>query len=247
MLKLAYSNKELELVMPGNRFTNAAVVTQTKPPPKKPTVKEVVIEGMEELAALKQLKKSVDGAIEIKEAAIKLLIKNQFVEDGCRMEMRPPNFKAVEGLGEASCQLRARSINSALSEEEIELFRQHDIPMEEIHSVETCFRFNPKYTGDMDLLNRIDRQLSRVKDVPDDLIEKQEGISRWVAAEGALDALFKKGHIIVRQLLESAGTLAMRAKFNHPSLDRAYAVVGHLLGNGNDDEDTPRPARRRAA
>jgi hypothetical protein len=231
--------------MPGNRFTNAAVVSAKKPAAKKPTAKEITIAGMERLAAMRFVMKALKGALEVEEAAVKEQIKDEFVETGCRIEARPPNFRGVEGLGEGSCQLKSRPSTSALSEEEIELYTLHNLPTDEVVTVEECFRINPIYSNDTALLERVSRAIERVRDIPDDLIQKQEAVKRTIAAEAALDLLFTKPPNVARELFESVAVLAIRSKYNDPNLDRAMGTVSDVLNNfvPEDEEESPPPTR----
>ena len=252
MLKFEHSNTEIE--MAGNLFTNSKVVKPATSEPRKTKAREVTIPGLDKVSAIKALMKALEGALEVEEQSVKGLVKSEFVEVGCKMKDRPANFKGIDGLGEASCQLKVRPSTSALSEEEVVLFTNHNLPIGNVSIVEECFRINPKYLDDQKLLGRVSTALEKLKDFPEDFIEKQEGMDRKIVGEGALEMLFKKPEETVRMMLESVGVISLRTKFNDPNMERAMDIVRPLLKEqGVVVEETPaaaatgRTARRKAA
>lgn len=239
-----------------NLFERSKEVAPKATAVKKSKAVEVTIAGMSRVAALDFLIKELTTLKKTEEIAVKGLVKDEFVEVGCKLERRPENFRGVDGAGSASCELRSRSSASALSKEEQALFLEYELPMAEVDLVEECYRFNPKYSEDSDLLAKVSRAMERVKDIPDDLIELQKGSKQIIAGEGALDALYKQHKApTVRTLLERVGVLVLKPKFDGTT-DEAYNVAKPLLSQQQKIEagetvetQTPpaRGARKRAA
>lgn len=214
---------------------NFANVKTVKPAAKsKKSVKpRIEVEGMHEFAALAAVIKSLTSVYETMEAEIKDKMAIEFVKAGCEKKARPENFKGYEGENaEASCELRARSSASALTAAEQELFAEYKLPTKKVESIVDTFVINPVYAGDTELMSKIAKKLNTIKDIPEDLFMKQDGVSKTVVGEDALDAMFKLDVDAVTKLLRVVGTLAIKPTFT--DMDSAMAAISHLVGNSDD-------------
>ena len=194
---------------------------------KKSEKARVEIAGMHEYAALVAVMKSLEAVKASMEADIKAKMVEQFVTMGCERKARPDNFRGYEGEGEASCELRARSTTSPLSSDEQELLAKHKIPTTTVETVVDTFVINPAYIGDSELMGKVAAKLNQVKDIPQDFIMKQEGVSKTVIGEGALDVMFKLPAETVEGLLRTVGVLALKPKFEN--MENALDSIRHLV------------------
>ncbi len=217
-------------------FDKAKIVAPKETAKKASKRPEIPIAGMERVAAIDVLIKALEGVKEIEQASVKKLVIDEFIETGCRIKARPVNFRGFEGAGSASCELRARSSRSALTEEEIGILQEIGIPVEKVDTVEECYRINPSYLNDSKLLERVSKAIEKLKDVPADFIQLQAGVSKQIVGEGAIELLFVKAKAVVIQALEIVGLVALKPKFEGGDLEHAFKIVKPLLGNPADDE-----------
>lgn len=195
-----------------NVFAKAqpAAAPAAKKPGKveKPTIK---ITGLEELAAIDAVMKSLKALRETVEVDVKRAQREHFITEGMKIGRRPENFKASEGIATASCELRARGSNSPLSDDEQAALKPYGIPTETVESVKETYIINPAYFNDGDLLQRIGAAIGKVKGVPEDFIQKQEAVSKVIVSEGALDKLFAiKEKAVITALFNTVGGLAIK-------------------------------------
>jgi len=207
-------------------FATAGTIKSVKA--KKSDRPEVSIADLEDFAALDAAIKSMTALKAILEGNIKASMKVHFVEAGCETKSRPVNFRGIDGNASASCELRARSSASTLSAEEQELLTKFNIPMRTDTVVAETLVINPAYLGNADLLAKVQKALNGVKDIPDDFILKQDGVSKTVVDGDALEVLFAKGdEDIAAVLLPVVGTLAIKPVLADSAL--AYGIVSKLL------------------
>jgi len=216
-----------------NAFKTAKPVVAA-PKAKKADTKPVVeIKGLEELAAIEAVIKSLSALKETLEADVKTGMKAVFVETGMKAGKRPENFKGQEGIALASCELRKRSSASVLSEKEEQLFAEHNIPTDTITTQVETFIINPAYINDGALLERVGNAIGKVKGVPEDFIQKQEAVTKTVTTDASLDALFTlKDANVVSTMLSMVGTLALKPTI--ADMKKALEIVDSLL----DKKDT---------
>lgn len=207
-------------------FANAKTVkTATKA--KKAEKTRVEIAGMHEYAALVSVMKSLDAIKSTMEADIKAKMADKFVSMGCERKARPENFVGFEGDGTASCELRARSTASSLSEAEQETLAEYNVPTTVVEDVVDTFVINPAYIEDAVLMGKVAAKLNTIKEIPNDFIMKQEGRSKTVVADGAFDVVFKQTPEVAQMLMRITSTLAIKPKFE--DLSAAMDTIRHLV------------------
>lgn len=206
--------------------TAKTVKTATKA--KKPTKASIEITGIEALSAIDHAIKALTALKETYEADVKSEVSTHFVKAGIEAGKRPANFTGTEGKATASCELRKRSSRSGLAEGEIEMLEAAGIATEIAEDVVDTFVINPAYAGDQDLLAKIEKKLSQIKDLPEDFILRQEGVSRRVVSEAALDQIFTLDEETVAALLPVVGTIALKPKFEAESLADVFQVIETL-------------------
>lgn len=210
-------------------FANAKTV-KTGSKSKKAEKAEIQIEGLENLAAIDAVIKSLEALKKTVEADVKSQMMVHFVKTGCDQKKRPENFKGMDGDASASCELRARSSASGLSDSEIDLCKKHNIATEEVTAVVDTFIFNPAYANDGKLLGEIEKKLKGIKGLPEDLILKQDGSSKTVVAASAMDEVFLLQPEVAKQMLAVVGVLAVKPKLEGKEVADAFDIVKVLIG-----------------
>ena len=213
-----------------NVFENVKTVVSVLRRSKSDKI-EITIPGLEKLASIDALMKSLNALKETADADVKNHQKEYFINEGMKIGKRPDNFKGKEGIATASCELRSRSSNSPLSDNELELLKKHDIPIERVDIIEETFIVNPKYLDDSDLLERVGTAIGRVKGLPEDFILKQGGDFKYVVSDDALDKLFAIKDInVVSLLVPVIGVLATKPSIGSRVKDAMTIVLELLFG-----------------
>ena len=210
-----------------NAAKNAGAAPKAKTA-KKSDKPEVAIAGLTELASIDVMIKALEAARITLEDKIKEQMHNTFVTTGEAVGKRPVNFRAVEGGNEASCELRKRSSRSVLSEEEQTLLTQNNIPFETIVDTKEAYFINPDYAADGALMDKVSKALEGVAGLPNNFIQFQAEVSRQVASDDSLDAVFKSK--VADDLLPIVGTLALKPVASDTDVTTALNDVKKLLG-----------------
>jgi hypothetical protein len=193
-------------------FANAPVAAK-KPTAKKGKTKEQIeMKGLEAYAALCAAMEALKGQKEVYEAQLKAEMADKFVADGCAAGRKPESFDAFEGTATGSMQLRARMSRSYLTEEECEILDDANVPYTLDVKVEETFVINPAYATDAKLLAKVEEALKKVKGLPEDFIQRQQGESHNIVTEDSIAAVFKKPVKQAAKLLPVVTCLAIRAK-----------------------------------
>lgn len=207
-----------------NIFSNAKKVAPTASASKAKDKTEVEIEGLEALASISAAIKALEALKETYEANVKEQVIDRFADTGMAFAKagapkKPDSFRGVEGDVSASCELRKRSVASALNDAEIDLCNRFSIPVAKRVKTVGCFVINPAYKDNQDVLANVSKALSKVKDLPADFIMEQEEVSSTVVADNAFEVVFTKGDKeVVKQLLTVVGSCAV-GKFNNAKGD----------------------------
>ena len=191
---------------------------------------QVETAGLEHYAAIVAAEKALGALKTTTGEAIKSQMFDQFVEMGVAKGGRPDSYTGVEGSATASLELRARSSTSALSSDEVELLTEKGIPTQEIVATVETFIINPAYAEDASLLQKIEKALKSVKGIPEDLFLKQDGTSKTVLAEGALDAVFKHDADTIADLLPVTSVLAIKPTLATDDLGEALKLITNVIG-----------------
>ena len=211
-----------------NPFSTAKVAPSTASEAKKDKKTRVEIKALENLAVVHGLMKSLRTMEATLMAEVKDGVqKEYFITTGAKTHRRPDNFIGFEGIGSASCELRARSSASGLSETEQALCVEYGIPTETVSDTIETYIINPTYFNDSAMLEKVGAALSKVKGLPEDFIQKQEAKSKVVIAENGLDVLFTKSEDTIRTMLGVVGTLAI--KLTVSNMEQAVEKVKTLL------------------
>lgn len=210
-----------------NLFANAKVATKPVKTAKAKDKREVQIEGLANLAAVDALIKTLSAVKETLEAEVKAQAIEDFKEQVATYN-KYENFRGVDDGASASCELRKRSTASALNEADIDLLNKFKVPFGKDIKVESCYRINPRYTGDSKLLENISKAISKVKDVPEDFIELQEGVEKNVVTEDTVNVACKNPAAF-NALIGVIGTLAIKPKLDESNTVEILETVKALI------------------
>lgn len=211
-----------------NLFKTAKVATKPVKVAKSKDKAEVQITGLGDLAAVDALIKTLTAVKETLEADVKAQALAEFKSQVAATH-KYENFRGIGEGASASCEFRKRSSASALNEADIDLLNHYGLPFGQNVSVESCYRINPKYTGDSKLLEKISNAISKVKDVPEDFIELQEGVSKPVVTEDTINMACKKPEAF-DAVASVIGTLAIKPKLDSTDTAEVFETVKALLG-----------------
>lgn len=213
--------------MAGMFDTTKKVATATKA--KAKTKLEVQTPGLQDYAAIDAAIKALTALKETTGAAIKSQMLDQFVELGAATKTRPESYTGIEGEATASLELRARASSSALSVDEVELLTEKGIPTQVVTATVETFIINPAYAEDPAVLAKIEKALKSVKGIPEDLFLKQDGQSKTVLAENALDAVFKHDEDTIADLLSITSVMAIKPKLATDDLNEALKLISAVI------------------
>lgn len=158
----------------------------------KPAKAEVEIAGIEHLAMIDTLQKTLETVRATLESEVKSAAAERFIAHIKATGQKPDNFTGVEGNGFASLQFRRKSSAYALSEEAVALLRENGIEPHKEVTTPALFAINPAYASDQDLLAKVEKALTKI--VPEDFIVQQEEQSKLTATEETLNtAISKRG------------------------------------------------------
>jgi hypothetical protein len=219
-----------------NAFASAKVAP-VAPKAKKSKAEEVVIVGLRDLAALDAAMKAMKSLKETIEADVKEAEKAYFVQKGVETGVRPLNFTGVEDFASSSVQLRVRGENSPLSDEEVALCEEYEIPLNTVTMVEETFIINPAYL-DSGILAKVGEAIAKVKGVPEDFILKQESVSKKVANDESIKALFAtKDENKISSLFSIVGTLANRLTVGDKIAEAMEVVRKMVTGDADKKKE----------
>lgn len=208
-------------------FSNAKTIAPKKS--AKADKATIQMDGVQDLAALNFLIDTLTTLKNSVAADVKSAAEIEFTKLGVEKKARPENFKATDGKGTVSCELRKRSTASALSASEVAALTEAGISMTTTENVVSTFVINPAYKDNQDLLGKIEKKLSTIKDLPADFILKQEGVSKTVVGDTAIDEVFTKDPAVVRSLLSIVSVMALKPTLGTQDINEAFAMVKHMV------------------
>ena len=200
---------------------------------KKDERLKVMVAGIEAIASMDAVIKSLKAIQATKAEEVKKAMAAQFIQLGTKSKSRPDNFRGIEGEASASCELRARASSSSLTDAEIELCAKYGVATTTVTSTVETFAINPKYLEDAAVMKAVEAALKKVKGLPEDFIQFQEGSFKTIIAEGAIEKMFaEKTAEQCVEILPLVSTLAITPKMDDEDtgMDRAILVVKNLIG-----------------
>ena len=228
-----------------NMFATAKPIPAKKTAGKKATVETVQTTDLHLYAALKAVETNVKGQLAIAEASIKGQMGAHFVAEGATSGRRPVNYAGIDQGSTGSLQLRARSSASALSVDECELLTDNGIPYGEAIDRDETFIVNPEYAGNMEMLTKVSEALESLG-LPADFFQKQEKVSKNIATDESMAAVFAtKNADKISALLPLVTTMAIRATLAEGA--NPFMVVDAALGDPTADAKALEVSAKEAA
>ncbi len=191
---------------------------------------EKQINGLSDFAQIQV----VVSALEAMGAGIESGIKDQmhtfFVVQGEGAGKKPDSFRGIDGDASASCELRKRSSRSVLTDEDVALLNANKIPFDVVEDQKEAFLINPEYASNQALLALVSEALSKVPGLPADFIQHQARVTRNVASDASLEAIFKNK--CADALLPVVATLALKPTTENTDIGDALKTIEKLVGKG---------------
>jgi len=166
--------------------------TPDAPAPKKSASKkeEVAVKGIEHLAMIHALTKTLETLGGTIEAEVKTIALDRFMAHIAATGQRPESFRGTEGIASAMLSLGRKASTTALTEAAIDLLRANGIEPEKAIITAEMFGINPAYAGDKVLLGKVEKALAKI--VPEDFIILQPEVSKFVSTEEMLNTAISR-------------------------------------------------------
>jgi hypothetical protein len=212
-----------EMAVAANIFTSAKVVASPKASKGKTKGKtEHALGGLEELATLDTLIKSLTAVKATYEAEVKAKMKTIFEEDGTE------TFMGIDGDATASAECRKRASTSTLTIKEIEKLDEFGIEPEMTIITPERFVVNPVHAANSGLLEQVSNALKKVKGLPDDFIMLQAEEAKPVVSEAVFDAATKDADTR-KALLDVVAVLAIKPKLGNPDIAKLLVKATKMV------------------
>lgn len=187
---------------------------------------EVAIVGIENLAMIDALEKTLETLRATIEGEVKSIALARFVQHVQDTGTRPESFRGVEGGASASLELRRKGSNIGLNDAQVSLLRQHGLePAREV-SVPKLYALNPAYAENAEILQKVEAALAGV--VPPDFIVIQEERAKFTVTEEVLSEACRKK--LPQEVLTTLTTLAVKPKLVKTNLASILEFVRGLIG-----------------
>jgi hypothetical protein len=216
-------------------FNKQNKVEVAKPKTAKKGAEEISIANLEGFAALTKVSKALKTVEATMSAALKIDINDVFIGQGIQFSKRPDNFKGIDGMAAASCQLKALPSTSGISVENQERLKKAGIPLKEIDTVTETFILNPKYAENAEVMNKMEKALAKLG-LPEDLFLHQS--NKRVVCDGdvTIDAIFNiknasgdTDRALILEMLPLVTTMAIKPTTSM-SIKEAFATVVEFVG-----------------
>jgi hypothetical protein len=190
-----------------NLFSTAATLEVSPKKGKVDNKEKIKIEGLEDYAMVDSLEKNLKAIKETLKGKVNGQMKEIFTRQNNK---RPENFRGIQNKASASCEMRKRTIASALTEEEVEALEADGVPVGSEVSVPSRFIINPDFMMDQALLQKISDAMRKVPGLPENFIVMQPEQSTRVVTDETLDKVCEKG--LIKKHFDKVATLAIKAK-----------------------------------
>jgi hypothetical protein len=192
-------------------FAKAKTLTKPVTAAKKQERQEIPVAQLQQLCEIKALMQTLEGVYKSLEGEVKEAGFAEFLTMTQNTGVRPDSFRGIDGMASASVEMRKRGTNSALNEDECKLLREHNIEPFEQEVQKQLFAINPAYAEQENLMAKVEAALSKVKDLPEDFIVQQAGVTKFVVTDEMMDKAFKNGD---GEVLRIVSTMALKPKLN---------------------------------
>lgn len=211
--------------------TDAPAKTEVKKPGKQKD--QIAVKNLQKLAVLDALIKQATALV----ATIKSDVTEQGFDEFTKLagsSTRPKSFEGVDGLATASIEARKRSSASVLTDEEVEELREAGLEPEVKVVTPFVFHINPAYANDEALLAKVEKAIEKI--VPEDFIQQQHEVKKYVVSDEMLDEAFTKdlGEDVLRMLVTMAVKPRLTEKYDMKNL---LVDAFEIMRASKEDED----------
>ena len=203
-------------------FSGAKVVApKDEPKPKASKKAEYYIgESLDMVAGIKAIQDSLEAVYETYYQDVTDKMVEKFVSDTLFHHKRPDNFKGLGAMSDASCELKKRSVKSALKPEEAKFLADNGVSLgEEVikEAVEERFFFNEKVVMNPAIAEKVSKALSEIPELKGmDVVFKQEArpaVVATVATDASFDDIAKLSDAnTIRTAYKMVATTSIRSK-----------------------------------
>lgn len=193
-------------------FAKAKTLETKAVKPKGSNKTEIAMAGVQSLAEVQAMMKSLAAIAKTMETDIKEAGFGHFLEMDTKV--RPESFKAIDGDATSSVQMRKRGANSPLNEDQVEVLQKIGLtPKKDVVQIE-LFGINPVYAKDVKMMDKVSKALEKI--VPEDFFVHQQEVSKEVVDDALLDAAFalKHGSNDRKIALQLCTTMALAPRLN---------------------------------
>jgi hypothetical protein len=207
-------------------FTAPKVIEAPAKKAAKPSAATVEIPGVEQLAMIDALQKTLETLRGTIDTEVKAVALTRFMAHIKENGTRPDSFKGTEGGASATISLGRKSSTAALSDAAVTLLRSHKIEPEKLVTTPELFAINPKYAGDTALLGKVEKALTKI--VPEDFILQQAEQHKLVATEETFDAAIKAKLPV--EVIQSLTSMSCAPKLLKTDIHQILDFVRDLIG-----------------
>jgi hypothetical protein len=184
---------------------------------------EVEFENVELLAALQVIKKAIEEEADLLQAQVKTKAIEEFIE-GMKSGKKPDSFLAVEGIGQANCEIRKRGSNLAVNAEAAQLLESKGIELEKKVKIPARWVFNPELSQEeLMVVGEVLACNPKTKNMA--VVAKQPEEFYYVTTDQTLDQIAAvRDESFIRETLESCAVFSV-GKFKLDCVDpKAKAI-----------------------
>lgn len=196
--------------------------------PKTDGARKVQTDGLLPYASICAVAEALDGLKTLYRDQLDSQMADEFLTDGCNIKHRPKNYSGVDGVAEASMQLRKKSSRSKLTADQIARLKKAGVKLE----IKERYVFNNDLLSE-EVLALLEKATSKVSGIPEGLVELVEDVS---IPDEALNQIFQHPQKETRELMDIVTTLAMRPKVKEDFAD-TVARVGEIVNAQHEREE----------
>jgi hypothetical protein len=214
-----------------NLFSTATSLEVAPKKSKADTKDKIEIKGLEKYATIASLMTNLETVAKTLEGEVKDQMRDVFTRQNNK---RPENFRGIEGHASASCEMRKRTIKSALSDDEVESLEKDGIAIGREVTIPARFIINPAFAEDMTLLQKVSDALQKIPGLPENFILQQAEQSHRVVTDETLNQVCAKG--LIKRHFEKVATMAIKPKLETElDIDDVLESVRKLV-SGEEEE-----------
>lgn len=214
-----------------NVFEKARAKGGVSPKAEKKSTKDktvtIRVKGLRRYAAVCSFEKTVKALKEKLGLDIDRQTMDYFVTTGMKIGKRPANIKGTDG-DTVTSSLQINRLGRALVQDEIDLCKEHGLPLDVVDKVTETYIINPAYVNDQKMLAKVSAALAKVPGLPDDFITFQSEKATYVTDETIDKAFLLEKEEDVRKVLDVIVQPSKRPTITE-SEEEVFAIVRKIV------------------